>query len=140
MSLDQLLSGAQARIESAADLAALDALRVELLGKSGSVTALLKTLGSLSPEERKTRGAEVNRVRAMRSAALNQRKSTLDRVALAPSWSASASASTCRVARSGWAACIDHPRADPHRQHLRAPGLYRGRRPGDRATGTTSRH
>ncbi|MBK8069817.1 MAG: phenylalanine--tRNA ligase subunit alpha [Rhodanobacteraceae bacterium] len=83
MSLDQLLSGAQARIESAADLAALDALRVELLGKSGSVTAMLKTLGSLSPEERKTRGAEVNRVRDAISEALNQRKSALDQVALA---------------------------------------------------------
>ena len=83
MSLDQLLSDARARIESAADLAALDALRVELLGKSGSVTALLKTLGSLSPEERKTRGAEVNRVRDAISEALNQRKSALDQVALA---------------------------------------------------------
>ena len=83
MSLDQLLSDAQARIESAADLAALDALRVELLGKSGSVTALLKTLGSLSPEERKTRGAEVNRVRDAISEALNLRKSALDQVALA---------------------------------------------------------
>ena len=83
MSLDQLLSDARARIESAADLAALDALRVELLGKSGSVTALLKTLGSLSPEERKTRGAEVNRVRDAVSEALNQRKSALDQVALA---------------------------------------------------------
>ncbi len=83
MSLDQLLSDARARIESAADLAALDALRVELLGKSGSVTALLKTLGSLSPEERKARGAEVNRLRDAISEALGARKAALDQVALA---------------------------------------------------------
>ena len=83
MSLDQLLSDARARIESAADLAALDTLRVELLGKSGSVTALLKTLGSLSPEERKARGAEVNRVRDAISESLGARKAALDQVALA---------------------------------------------------------
>jgi phenylalanyl-tRNA synthetase alpha chain len=78
-----MLSDARARIESAADLAALDALRVELLGKSGSVTALLKTLGSLSPEERKARGAEVNRVRDAISESLGARKAALDQVALA---------------------------------------------------------
>ena len=83
MSLDQLLSDARARIESAADLAALDALRVELLGKSGSVTALLKTLGSLSPDERKARGAEVNRVRDAIGELLGVRKAALDQVALA---------------------------------------------------------
>ena len=83
MSLDQMLSDARARIDSAADLAALDALRVELLGKSGSVTALLKTLGSLSPEERKVRGAEVNRVRDAISESLGARKAALDQVALA---------------------------------------------------------
>ncbi len=83
MSLDQLLSDARARIESAADLAALDALRVELLGKSGSVTALLKTLGSLSPEERKARGAEVNRLRDAISESLGARKAALDQLALA---------------------------------------------------------
>ena len=83
MSLDQLLSDARSRIESAADLAALDALRVELLGKSGSVTALLKTLGSLSPEERKARGAEVNRLRDAISESLGARKAALDQLALA---------------------------------------------------------
>ncbi len=56
---------------------------VELLGKSGSVTALLKTLGSLSPEERKARGAEVNRVRDAISESLGERKAALDQVALA---------------------------------------------------------
>ncbi len=83
MNLEQVLSDALPRIDSASDPAALDALRVEFLGKSGSVTALLKSLGSLSPDERKQRGAEVNRLRDALSEALNSRKSALDAVALA---------------------------------------------------------
>jgi phenylalanyl-tRNA synthetase alpha chain len=82
MNLDQVLSDAQLRIESAADLDALELLRVEYLGKSGSITALLKALGALAPEERKQRGAEVNRLRDALSQALNARRSTLDAAAL----------------------------------------------------------
>ena len=40
------------QIRSAPDLGALDALRVSALGKSGSITAQLKSLGKMSPEER----------------------------------------------------------------------------------------
>lgn len=82
MNLDTVLADALARIETTADLATLDQLRVEYLGKSGSVTALLKTLGSLAPDERKQRGAEVNRVRDAIGAALAARKGVLDAVAL----------------------------------------------------------
>ena len=38
-------------IDAAPDLAALDALRVSALGKSGTITAQLKSLGKMSPEE-----------------------------------------------------------------------------------------
>ena len=47
---------ARARIDAAADLAALEALRVEYLGKQGSVSALLKTLGAMSADERLEKG------------------------------------------------------------------------------------
>ena len=46
-----------AEVAAAGDEAALEAVRVAALGKIGSVTALLKTLGTLPPEERKTQGA-----------------------------------------------------------------------------------
>ena len=49
MNLEQVQSEAQARIAAVSDLAALDQLRVEYLGKSGSVTAILKSLGALAP-------------------------------------------------------------------------------------------
>ena len=83
MNFEHVLSEAQARIDSTPDLAALDQVRVTYLGKSGSITALLKELGGLAPEERKLRGAQVNQLRDALSQALTLRKATLDAQALA---------------------------------------------------------
>lgn len=47
-------------IEAANDLQALDQVRVTALGKKGRITALMKTLGQMDPEERKTVGAALN--------------------------------------------------------------------------------
>ena len=55
--LEQEITGA---IASAKDEAALEAVRVAALGKSGSVSALLKTLGSMTPDERKVQGPAIN--------------------------------------------------------------------------------
>lgn len=54
---------AMAAIAGAADLVALDNLRVGYLGKKGVITQQLKTLGSASPEERRTRGQALNAAR-----------------------------------------------------------------------------
>ena len=67
-----------AQIAAAADVARLEAVRVAALGKSGSVSALLKTLGSMSPEERKVRGPEINGLRDRVAAALAARKAELE--------------------------------------------------------------
>ena len=56
------------QIETAPDLQALDQLRVAALGKSGSITAMLKSLGSMDPE---TRAKEAPRIHALREAASN---------------------------------------------------------------------
>jgi len=53
-------------ISEAPDLAALEQLRVAALGKSGSVTAQLKSLGSMSPEERTARAPQVHALREHR--------------------------------------------------------------------------
>src|ERR1051325_10345490 len=63
-----------AAIAAAPDEAALEAVRVSALGKSGSVTALLKTLGGLSPDERKVQGPAINGLKDRVNAALNARK------------------------------------------------------------------
>ena len=60
----------------------LEGLRVKLLGKNGEITGLLKTLGSLPPEERKSFGGEVNAVRSAVTEALAARKEKLDAIAL----------------------------------------------------------
>ncbi len=65
------------RIDSATDLRALDGLRVELLGKSGTITQQLKSLGALDPDARRTRGAELNQLRQQLEAAIDARKSML---------------------------------------------------------------
>ena len=61
---------------------ALDALRVALLGKNGAITAALKSLGALPPDERKARGAEVNRAKEQIADAIAARKATLEKAEL----------------------------------------------------------
>ena len=80
--LDSRAAQALAEIEQADTLEALDALRVGLLGKSGIVTAALKELGALAPDERKARGAEVNRVKDRLADALAARKQVLEQAEL----------------------------------------------------------
>ena len=50
-------------IAAATDEAALEAVRVAALGRSGSISALLKTLGAMTPDERKQQGAAINGVK-----------------------------------------------------------------------------
>src|SRR5262245_11917003 len=71
-----------AAIATANDEAALEAVRVAALGKSGSVSALLKTLGSMTPDERKAQGPLINGLKDRVTAALAARKSALGDAAL----------------------------------------------------------
>jgi len=73
----------EGEIAAASDLAALDAVRVSALGKTGRISGLLKTLGSLPPEERKTTGAAINAVRDAISEKLEARKDVLEAAHLA---------------------------------------------------------
>ena len=69
-------------IEAARDEAALEQVRVGALGKKGSVSELLKTLGAMSPDERKTQGPLINGLRDRVSEAIVTRKSALGDEAL----------------------------------------------------------
>jgi phenylalanyl-tRNA synthetase alpha chain len=71
-----------AGISAAGDEAALEAVRVAALGKSGSVTALLKTLGALSPDERKSQGPLINGLKDRVNAALMARRDSFKSAAL----------------------------------------------------------
>jgi phenylalanyl-tRNA synthetase alpha chain len=76
--LTQLQTDLAARIAAAPDAAALEAIRVAALGKSGSVSALLKTLGSMSPDERQEKGPRINALRDTVASAIAARKADLE--------------------------------------------------------------
>lgn len=74
---------ALAAVDAAQDLKALDELRVRYMGKKGEVTALLHGLKDATPDERKTLGQEVNRLKQDLQAAINARRDKLQEIALA---------------------------------------------------------
>jgi len=72
-----------AAIGAAKDEAALEAARVGALGKKGSISELLKTLGAMTPDERKQQGPLINGLRDRVSAALAEKREALKRAAIA---------------------------------------------------------
>ncbi|WP_027284864.1 phenylalanine--tRNA ligase subunit alpha [Rubritepida flocculans] len=80
--LAALAARTEADLAAAADLRALDAVRVAVLGKSGALTALLKGLGAVPAEERKARGAALNALKARLEAAIEARREALEAAAL----------------------------------------------------------
>jgi phenylalanyl-tRNA synthetase alpha chain len=77
---DQWLEKACSAVAACADLRALEALRVQFLGKKGEITALLKGLGALPPEDRSAAGQMIHQVRAVIEGSLAQRLSHLQSV------------------------------------------------------------
>jgi phenylalanyl-tRNA synthetase alpha chain len=75
--LDTLVSAAGAEFEAAPTPAELENAKARFLGKSGRVTELLKSLASLSVEEKKARGAEINQAKARIETALQARRDAL---------------------------------------------------------------
>ena len=69
-------------VDAAADLAALDAVRVAALGKKGRVTQLMQSLKDIAPEARREAGQALNRLKDEIEAAIIRRKETLGEAAL----------------------------------------------------------
>lgn len=80
--LDQLKADLLVAIDASAGLDALDAVRVHALGKQGTITGLLKTLGGMSPEERQATGPRIHTLREAVTDAIAVRKSALESAAL----------------------------------------------------------
>ncbi len=80
--LDQMRAELLGQIDAATTPETVEAIRVAALGKSGSVTALLKTLGGMSPEQRQSEGPRIHALREAVTEALTTRKAALDRAAL----------------------------------------------------------
>jgi phenylalanyl-tRNA synthetase alpha chain len=81
--LDALVNEALAKVASASEENALYLVQVEYLGKKGTITSLLKTLGKLSNEERPKAGALINEGKVTVQTAINVRKTDLQTLALA---------------------------------------------------------
>ena len=77
--LEQKISG---EIAAATDLATLEIIRIEALGKKGQISLLLKTLGKMQPDERKTFGAAINQLKGRINQAMSSCKTTLENAAL----------------------------------------------------------
>ena len=81
--LDALTKRLLASVAAAPDLGALEAIRVSALGKKGEISELMKQLGTMAPEARRSFGAAVNVVKDRVGAALETRKAELEAAALA---------------------------------------------------------
>ncbi len=82
MQIDELLGRATQALDSTTDLAGLDAVRIQFLGKKGELTQQLKQLGELSVEEKKTRGREINQAKQALQQSLENRREQLESEAI----------------------------------------------------------
>ena len=80
--LEKLLQDAQQSVKSAQDLAALDQLRVNYLGKKGSLTTYMKRLKDLLAEERPQAGQKINHAKQALQAEIESRSAVLEKKAL----------------------------------------------------------
>ena len=80
--LEAIKLRAMEALDAAETPVALDELRVKLLGKKGELTAVLKMMGKLSPEERPVMGQLANAVRAEIEGKLEERKTAIDAAVL----------------------------------------------------------
>lgn len=78
--VERIRQSAHADIEGAGDVQALEAVRVEYLGRKGRVKALLARVGGLDAAERPAYGEGINALKAELAAALNARRGTLEAV------------------------------------------------------------
>jgi phenylalanyl-tRNA synthetase alpha chain len=86
----QLLEQAQAAVRTAGDLAALDAVRVQYLGKKGVFTTQLREVGKLPPEQIPAAGKAINSAKASLTAAIDARRDALVQAHVAAALSAQA--------------------------------------------------
>ncbi len=78
-----LIASAAAQVDAADSIEALETQRVQLLGKQGQITGLLKQLGALPADQRKAAGEAVNRAKDEIGARIAARREQLDQAALA---------------------------------------------------------
>ncbi|MDR0852984.1 MAG: phenylalanine--tRNA ligase subunit alpha [Clostridiales Family XIII bacterium] len=76
--VEAILAEARGAVASSADATEVEALRIKYLGKKGEITAILKTMGSLAPEERKELGQVVNKAKSEVEALIEEKKTQIE--------------------------------------------------------------
>ena len=89
-SIAELLGQAESAVSAAEDLAALDAVRVQFLGKKGLFTAQLREIGKLPPAEIPAAGKAINDAKSALSAVIDARRDALEARQLADQLAAEA--------------------------------------------------
>ena len=80
--VNRIVAEGIAALDAAADFNALEQVKAKYLGKTGELTGLLKTLGQMSPEERKTIGAHINECKNQFQTAYNAKRDALNEAKL----------------------------------------------------------
>ena len=80
--VNRIVAEGIAAVEAAQDFNALEQIKARYLGKTGELTGLLKTLGQMSPEERKTIGAHINECKNQFQTAFNSKRDALNEAKL----------------------------------------------------------
>jgi phenylalanyl-tRNA synthetase alpha chain len=80
--VDSLRNDLMTAVDAASDLKTLEDLRVSALGKKGRITGMMKTLGQMDGEQRKTAGQALNQLKSEVAKAIETRKGTLEIAAL----------------------------------------------------------
>lgn len=83
LDLDKLINEANGLVDESATLEQLETVRVELLGKKGRLTGVLKSIGTLPPEEKPAAGQAVNQAKIAVQALIDEKRQLLDNASLA---------------------------------------------------------
>lgn len=83
MNLESILTKALEAIAQSSEIAQLEEVRVQYLGKKGEITGLLKSLGAMDPEERKVQGQVINQAKQQVQEQINEKREALASAALA---------------------------------------------------------
>ena len=81
-SIEQLRTQAESDLDAASDLQLLDEVRVRYLGKKGQVTALLKSLGAMEPDQRRQMGQAINQLKQDILDGINRRRQAMEQALL----------------------------------------------------------
>ena len=97
--VNRIVAEGIAAVEAAQDFNALEQIKARYLGKTGELTGLLKTLGQMSPEERKTIGAHINECKNQFQTAFNAKRDALNEAKLQAQLAAEAAICSTKKSR-----------------------------------------